>query len=336
MDSAVAAILLRKQGFQVQTLFVRMTGSSRERAAQESAARISEKLGLPFHTQDMQETFQREVVDYFFKTYESGMTPNPCVICNPLVKLKAALEVAERLEADHIATGHYARIRINSQGQPFLLSAVDASKDQSYFLHQTARDSLKRLVLPLGGLLKETVRMIAEEYEIEGLVQEESQDICFLSGDYKMHLKQYAKDMEKPGPIKTSDGKLKGMHRGLSRYTIGQRRGLGIPDKTPYYVVRMEPSTNTLVIGKKEELFQESCRVKKVNWLVDPSRVFSYAVRVKLRSRHKPVRARLEPGHDESGELIIHFEAPQRAVTPGQFAVLYKEALVLGGGVICR
>ncbi len=336
VDSAVAALLLRQQGYQVHGLFIKMTGSSREMAALNSAENLSKSLEMPLHSVDTKDTFQKEVIEYFFRTYESGLTPNPCVICNPSVKLKAAINTANRLGINRIATGHYARVRCTGRGKHFLLKALDEKKDQSYFLHRVGPKVLERLLLPLGGLTRQAVEKMAKERGLEGMVQKESQDICFLAGDYKLHLERYTENRDRPGPISTTDGRLVGRHLGLSRYTIGQRRGLGIPDKTPYYVVRIDPSSNTLIIGKKEELFQAECQVCDLHWFVDASKIISSTVSVKLRSRHKPVRARIKPVSNADGRVIVYFREPQRAITPGQFAVFYRKSLVLGGGVICR
>ncbi len=332
----MTALLLRDRGMEVHTLFIRMTGSRTEELALESAAGISQTIGGPFHVSDMQGPFRKKVMEYFFRTYEAGLTPNPCVICNPVIKLEALLQTADALGIDLVATGHYARVVKKACGEHLLSKAADESKDQSYFLHRADSRVLERLLLPLGDLTRQEVEAMAREEGLSGLIQKESQDVCFLQGSYRNWLHNIPENLRVPGPIKTADGTIKGEHRGLCCYTIGQRRGLGIPDRTPYYVIRIEPDYNTLVIGKKEELFRETCRVENVHWLARPSEFLSSTIEVKLRSRQEAVRARITRSSHGDSCVTVEFEEPQRAVTPGQFAVFYKGRLVLGGGVICR
>ncbi len=338
VDSAICAHLLKRQGYHVHGLFIKMTDRSQEEASLSSARKIAKALSISFSVIDKTQAFRRTVIDYFLNTYQTGLTPNPCVVCNPAIKFATLIEVSRGLGIETLATGHYARVKTSKKGKTFLLKGLDKAKDQSYFLHRLDKDLLKRLKFPLGLLSRKRVEKIAAEIGIKSLIQQESQDVCFLRGDYRQYLRRaLGTKFERPGPIKTADGTTKGYHNGLSGFTIGQRRGLGIPDARPFYVVRLEPATNTLVIGKEEELFTSRCKVKEINWLVEPSEKMLVSIQVKLRSRHVPANANLKLYTSSGGrEGVVYFMKPQRAVTPGQFAVFYKGPLVLGGGTVCR
>ncbi len=338
VDSAVAAFLLHRQGYRVHCMFIKMTGTRQEEAALSSARKISESFGLPFYVVDRQDAFKRTVIEYFTETYQQGLTPNPCVVCNPEIKFGAMAETANRLGIRFLASGHYARIKKNKTGHVFLLKALDEKKDQSYFLHRLKPKQLRTIIMPLGTITRKEVEKIAEEIGIASLIQKESQDVCFLRGDYREFIRHgIDKAVSRPGFIKTTNGTIKGRHKGLFDFTIGQRRGLAIPDATPYYVIRLDVETNTLVIGKEDELFTTSCRITQINWLFRPSKkMLKKNVYVKLRSRHRASRAIVSLDSTDSSRGTIDFLEPQRAVTPGQFAVFYSGPLVIGGGTVCK
>ncbi|RUM87630.1 MAG: tRNA 2-thiouridine(34) synthase MnmA, partial [Thermodesulfatator sp.] len=293
VDSSVAAFILKEQGLDVHGLFVRMTCTSQEKESLGCADKIAQFLKIPLVVVDWSKIFRKKVIDRFISTYLAGRTPNPCVMCNPQVKFQALIKESEKLGIPFVSTGHYSRIKQCASNQTFLLRARDPGKDQSYFLHQLDKQVISRLILPLGNFSRIEVEKMASRIGITDLVQQESQDVCFLKGDYRRFLRQMDSFKQVPGPIKTTRGTVKGQHHGLADYTIGQRKGIGIPDKSPYYVVALDPSKNTLVIGKDEELFKGHCMVEKINWLVEPKTSLLSNVSVKLRSRHKAVAARI-------------------------------------------
>ncbi len=333
IDSSVTAYILLKQGFDVQGLFLRMTGLPQEEKALERTLRILDHLGIRLYVEDVRDKFKRSVIDYFEKSYLSGLTPNCCCICNLTVKVQTGLGFLERLGMDILATGHYARIR--KEERPLLLSGRDPKKDQSYFLHQLGTRALERMILPLGGMFKEDVKKLAENVGLSRLVESESQDICFFKGDYRTYLKKRSKVFSQPGPIVTIDGQLVGTHQGVCGYTVGQRRGLGISDAAPFYVVEIKARENVIVVGKKKDLLKKEAFVEDINWIVEPEAYPSLRFYVKIRSRHKAAPATLTFLGRDKTRVKVQFDEAQRAITPGQFAVFYAGQVVVGGGRIC-
>ncbi|NPA95321.1 MAG: tRNA 2-thiouridine(34) synthase MnmA [Thermodesulfobacteria bacterium] len=333
VDSTVTAHLLKSQGLEVQGLFLKMTLIPQEEAALEAARALFHRLGLELIVKDVSERFRQEIVDYFLRSYMSGQTPNCCCICNWEIKMKTALEVADSLGIPFVATGHYARVLHCKR--PLLLRGQDMGKDQSYFLHRIEADALKRLILPLGGMTKSQVKGVAKGLGLSAFIHEESQDICFFKGDYRNFLKQRLPELQREGKIVSLQGKVLGTHGGVGSFTVGQRRGLGIPDATPYYVVEIRADENVVVVGKERDLLRRTFEVQDINWIVEPRILSSMACRVKIRSRHVAAPATLEPLDRAYSRVKVSFETPQKAVTPGQFAVFYKGKAVLGGGRIC-
>lgn len=334
VDSSVAAATLLEASWHIEGLFLKfgpevMTGASRR-----AAAAVADHLGVPLHVLDLEKVFAAEVRDYFLRTYAQGLTPNPCVVCNREIKFHFGIREANRLGLAHFATGHYARTEPSRlDNYPALRRGLDARKDQSYFLNQIPSHCLSRFIFPLGHTTKPEVRKQARRLGLSGLIQAESQEICFLRGDYRSFLRAESPDLGRPGEIVTLDGKIVGHHQGLHAYTIGQRRGLGLQDLTPYYVLALDTKKNRLVIGKKKDLKKENCLVADVNWLVARETALASACTVQIRYRHQGAQAHLtRNGHEE---IRVHFATPQRAITPGQFAVFYRGDRVLGGGVIC-
>ncbi len=331
VDSSVSAYLLKNMGLSVKALFLRLTGTKGEESALIASKKICSFLDIDLIIKDKRNEFKEKIISYFERSYFSGKTPNCCVLCNPYIKIRTAFKVADSLDMNFIATGHYVRL-INGKF-PVLLRAKDRRKDQSYFLHRIKREHIKRLIFPLGNYLKDEIKRISKKIGIERFIQEESQDICFFKGDYREFLKKRLSPKMSPGPIVTRSGKILGEHKGLYNYTIGQRRGLGIPDKTPYYVLSIDIKKNQLIVGKKEELLAKDLLVKDINWLIEPSVLKNNIFQVKIRSRHKDALSKLEilPGN----KARVTFFEPQMAVTPGQFAVFYKKNCLVGGGEIC-
>lgn len=343
IDSSVAALLLRES-------WPRMVGASHiiwpgsRCCSVEVLARaraVCRRLDVPYYQLDMQPEFAEWVVEDFVATYLAGRTPNPCLRCNRYVRFdRFYARLRERLTADGLlargeelalATGHYARVRRAEDGW-VLEKGRDPAKDQSYMLHQVRREMLPRLVLPLGELLKSEVTRQAAEAGLDYSAVKESQDACFVDGDYAEFIRSRTGRAEllSPGPIVDAAGKVLGRHRGVLAYTVGQRQGLGLSDG-PWYVARIEPEANRLVVGRREEVERSAFEVEEVNWLVEPPAA-ALRCEVKVRYRSGEVPARVEPQPGEARARVI-LERPE-IITPGQSAVFYQGERVLGGGVM--
>ena len=340
VDSAVAVMSLLEQGYHVETLFLKLFDSSESDASCSAAKRLSGKFGVPFHELDYSHRFKREIIDYFIKSYKKGLTPNPCVRCNPAIKIAAGIELIKKTGLSRLATGHYCRIETQEQGT-MLCRGLDTGKDQSYFLHGVSKEFLPQLLFPLGTMLKSDVREKAASAGIRNLVQKESQDVCFLPGDYRQFLEKQGVSFSGSGPMVDMSGNIVGSHRGLHNYTVGQRRGLGLPGPEPSYVIRLDMENNRLVVGHESCLYSSFACLKRVNWLVLPEHIDSSSAEdgvltfycdVKIRYRHRAVPAEVTVS---GSDVRVNFHEPQRAVTPGQFAVFYQGDVVIGGGEIC-
>ena len=335
VDSLVSAFLLRSAGHEVIGLHF-LTGfenTPSAEAAEHPVHRIGVQLGIPIHVVDLADVFRQSVVAYFTAAYRAGRTPNPCLFCNPLIKFDHLWSHAARHGADFLATGHYARIRQSPDGRLHLLRGADPLKDQSYFLARLRPSQLARTNFPLGDLHKEDTHRLAAVHGLRPVSPDESQDVCFIrEQSYGRFLEDHAGLAPSPGPIVDTDGREIGRHQGLHLFTVGQRRGIDCPAAAPYYVVRIEPENNRLVVGFKEALTRRECEVEALNWINPPAR-FPAEVRVKIRYRHPAAAATLNP--TASGQrVVIRFNTPQKAVAPGQGAVFYDGAEVLGAGWI--
>jgi tRNA-specific 2-thiouridylase len=334
VDSAFAAHDLIQAGWHTGTFFLNILPEGQSGTGLLAAKNVAKHLGIRLHCLNEAERFENEVISYFSRSYNMGLTPNPCVICNNRIKAVIGLSLADSLGIDYLATGHYAGTKRLSSGQTGLVKAKDLKKDQSYFLHQIPKRAIPRLIFPLGDCTKKDVMKRAAETGLFPLVQKESQEICFLKGNYRTFLEKRGLFNNLPGDIVTVDGKVLGRHAGLYAYTIGQRQGIGIPDETPYYVTALDRKNNRLVVGKEHSLWSEELLVEHVNWLVSPDMALKQPCTVKIRYRHPGGLAKLELL--ESGKVRVRFFSNQWAITPGQFAVFYLDDLVLGGGPICR
>lgn len=335
VDSLIAAHLLKESGHDVFGLHF-LTGFEPHPVSPyepHAVQQIGRQLHMPIRVIDLAEDFKDAVVTYFRSTYLAGRTPNPCLVCNPLIKFGRLLEVAIQLGAQRLATGHYARIQQGLAEAPRLYRGLDDTKDQSYFLARLAPRQLTRAVFPLGAMRKEQVYALARDRGFSPVTSAESQDACFIRHRaYGEFLAREAAVPDRPGPIENRAGVFVGRHRGLHHFTVGQRRGIGCPAAEPYYVIGLDPSSNRLIVGSEGDLYRDVCQVCDVNWIRRPRR-FPVEAAVQIRYRHRAVAARLEMAASEQS-VQVHFASPQKAVTPGQGAVFYHGDEVLGGGWI--
>ncbi len=349
IDSLVAAYLLQEKGhrvvgihfltgFENQPLLSKPSGRSPDDSADRRLLNhpihhIADQLGIPVEILDCRDTFKKKIVDYFIQTYMAGLTPNPCLVCNAFIKFGTVLEYARELGASRLATGHYIKTLPDAAGNHLLLKGEDPYKDQSYFLAFLSQEQIAAAIFPLGGLTKKAVKSLAKTKGLKPIFRKESQDICFIRGKpYSDFLKQQG-ILQKPGPIVDNHGKHLGEHKGLYRFTIGQRRGINCPAPLPYYVLRLDTDGNRLIVGSKDDLYSNDLMVTDINWI---TKTPSAAVRVytKIRYSHTGASSTLVPVNDRSA--IIKFDEKQSAIAPGQGAVFYQGNEVLGGGWITK
>jgi tRNA-specific 2-thiouridylase len=333
IDSALTAYLLQKEGYRVIGLHADFGFSSE--GVLYFLKEITSSLRIPLEVIPLRETFREKVGNYFISEYGRGRTPNPCVVCNPLIKFGVLCEEGRKRGADFFATGHYARLVEDPWGKGLTIArGWDEQKEQSYFLHRVSKENLKYFLFPMGPLKKGRVREMWKDLGFPFPPKGESQDICFLSGmDYRTFLiREGVQTLTEPGEIVDGKGKKMGVHQGLIAYTVGQRRGLGIPGPEPYYVLRLDTENNRLVIGPNKELESSGCRLTDFHFLMETEEVEKLEVTVQIRYRHRPVRAFLKRVGPR--EFTVRFERPQKAVTPGQAGVVYFKDMIVGGGWI--
>ena len=356
IDSSVVAALLKKQGFTVIGVFMRLISSDSFRKSEKQAKKIAEILKIPFLVLDLRKEFKKRVIDYFIKELKLGRTPNPCVVCNKEIKFGLLLKEAKKRGVDFIATGHYAKKQKTKNKKQKntsqklkviykLLKAEDKNKDQSYFLGTLNQRQLKYLLFPLGDYTKSDVKKMAKDFGIEKLTRPESRDICFIKTTINDFLKKRVR--QKPGKIVDTNKKIIGSHQGLVFYTIGQRKGIGIGAGKPYYVLDKDIKKNLLIVTKKEkDLYKKQLIAKNVNWIFGKPAKLPIKVKAKIRYRHKMAEAILsqntkqksqkyKPKHKNFKDLKVVFKNPQRAITPGQLAVFYQGQELLVSGIIC-
>lgn len=335
VDSSVAAALLKEEGHEVIGLTMRLfaTDCPGGGSAVHDAALVAAHLGIPHHVLDLEQEFRNLIIDDFIAQYRSGRTPNPCVRCNRFVKFGLLLDAAERLGADLLATGHYARIGVDPDGTRHLRVAANLRKDQSYFLHTLTQERLGRVVFPLGDLeSKDEVRSLAHRFGLPVAQKRDSQEVCFIpNDDYVAYLEESGTRADAGGEIVHVDGRLLGRHVGCHRYTIGQRRGLGIAWSEPLYVVAIDAKHKRVVVGEEPHVYADGLQAEEVGWIIAPPGE-EFDASCKIRYRHQPVACRVNLLAE--GVCRVLFREPLKAVTPGQSVVFYREDEVLGGGRI--
>ena len=344
VDSSVAAALLKRDGYEVIGATMEVFPDYEQRSEEEGgccslssiedAKRVAARLDIPHYTLNFKEVFQREVIDDFVEEYSKGRTPNPCIVCNKKIKFKALLDKALQLDCDYIATGHYA-IKEKRDDRFILRRSVDLDKDQTYMLYGFKQNQLTKTLFPLGDYKKEQVRKMAKEIGLRVFNKPDSQEICFVPDDnYQRFLDSNYPDLSMSGPIYYHDGEKIGQHEGLHKYTIGQRRGLGISMNHPVYVIDIDPENNALIIGPRDHLKSNGLIIDNPNWLSIPEIDQELNnILIQIRYNSEPVPGKILPVKDGKKVKAI-FDEPFNAVTPGQSAVFYDSDIVLGGGVI--
>lgn len=325
VDSSVAAALLKKQGFEVSGIFMKLFDSPSFKASEKRARRIAKILGIPFLVLDLRKEFKKKIINYFLSEYEMGRTPNPCVVCNKEIKFGLLLEKAASLKKDFIASGHY----VTKKGDK-LLTANDKNKDQSYFLWKLNQKQLSRIIFPLGSYTKKQIKGLAKELKLPVLSIPESQEICFINKDINIFLKKYLRP--EPGMIINERKEIIGRHKGLCFYTIGQRKGIGLSGG-PYYVSGKDFKKNILIVSRdKKDLEKEGLIAGSVNWISGKKPKFPLKIKARTRYGQKLFPVTVRPF---GKKIKVFFDKPQRAVTPGQSVVFYSGRELLGGGIIC-
>ena len=345
VDSSVAAALLVEQGYEVIGMMMRLwseetiTGRVFNRCCtpdqMADARRIADKLNIPFYVLDTRDVFREKIVDFFIDQHKQGVTPNPCIECNRHIRFDWLQKNALALDAEYLATGHYARVRRNASGTYELLKSIDERKDQSYVLSVMGQHELSHALFPVGDYTKPEVRQLAEKFGLPTASKHDSQDLCFLGdGDYRRFLREHAPEVMAEGPIIKKDGTVVGEHTGLANYTIGQRKGLGLNSPMPLYVIGMNPHHNALIVGTQEELGFTQFTADRVNWMSGQVPRKPFHADVKIRYKARCIPALITPTGADRFQVTL--DEPVRDVTPGQGAVIYDGDLCLGGGIIVR
>lgn len=337
VDSGVSAVLLKQQGYDVIGITMELWKENIEEGCNKlssinDAKKVCDYLEIPHYTLDYKEEFKENVIKDFCNCYAKNKTPNPCIECNKHMKFGAMYRKAQELECDFIATGHYARTQFDEQYQQYVLKKSDSiKKDQSYVLWSIPKELLSKVIFPLESYKnKEELREIAKNHNLPVANKPDSQDICFIpDGNYKNFLETYAKFTPKKGNIVNKEGRVLGKHNGLYYYTIGQRKGLGISNSVPLFVIGFCAERNELIVGEERELYKKEIQANKINWLVN-----EIPADVTAKTRYTAKEAKAKIFIQEDGNVKVIFDEPQRAVTPGQSVVFYKDDVVIGGGKI--
>ena len=361
VDSSVTTYLLGEQGYDVMGISLFMWESNQQEhtaccsiRSVEDASETARRLGIEHNVIDVRDQFLRLVIEPFVKGYIAGSTPNPCILCNQHIKFPSLIRAARKQGVKHIATGHYARVekllhaktvasgkKEMKEGKMFALKkGIDRKKDQSYVLYILGQHELKSLVLPLGDQQKDDVRQLARKLHLPAAERSESQEICFIADRNYSHFIEKHIKLAKQGPILDLDGNMLGRHRGVHRYTVGQRKRIGISSKNPLYVIKIDAARNTLYVGPSEEARKSLFTVSTVNWVIPPPSSDHFRATVKVRSTMKDEPATItlhkKSSRDKGNPATVHvnFDTPQWAPAPGQSAVFYNDDTIVGGGII--
>ena len=345
VDSSVAACLLKEQGYDVIGVTMQIwqeedpadveeIGGCCGLSAVDDARRVAWSLGIPYYVMNFRKEFKESVMDYFVDEYLHGHTPNPCIACNRYVKWEALLDRSMEIGADYIATGHYARVMQLPNGRYTIQNSVTAAKDQTYALYNLTQEQLSRTLMPVGAYTKEEIRQIAEEHGLEVAKKKDSMEICFIpDNDYAGFIERNVENVPGPGNFVDKDGNVLGRHKGITHYTVGQRKGLNLAMGRPVFVTEIRPETDEVVIGDNEDVFSDRLICGNVNWMaVDGLHGEEKQVIAKIRYSHKGAPCVIRELED--GRVECRFETPQRAITPGQAVVFYENDYVFGGGTI--
>lgn len=346
VDSSVALLLLREQGYEVIGATMKLwdfsevggdvhkDGRCCSLDSINDAREVCDLIGVPHYLLNFTELFKKTVIENFVSEYLNGRTPNPCVLCNTEIKWEQFLAQAEKLDCDYIATGHYARTGIDKKnGRGYLKRAIDGTRDQAYALWGIDQEALKKTIFPLGEITKKETRVLAEKAGLKTAKTPESMEICFVSDDnYGRFIRQWSGQEIPEGDIVNQKGETVGHHKGLPFYTVGQRKGLGISHPTPLYVTKIDTKNNRIEIGDKEDVKKNNLVISAVNWVSAPPTSEPFNALVQIRYLHKSSAARVTPL--ETGKIKIEFETSQLAITPGQTAVIFDGDTVMAGGII--
>jgi tRNA-specific 2-thiouridylase len=354
VDSSTVAAMLRADGYNVIGLTMQLW-NQRRLAGREGmpesvqgrccslddvydARRVAQQIGIPYYVVNHEERFERDVIRPFVEEYLSGRTPIPCSLCNNHLKFDQLLIVAQQIGAEHVATGHYARVSFDeARGRWLLKRPADHSKDQTYFLFGLTQDQLRRTLFPLGDMTKPEVRELARKHGLALAEKPDSQEICFVpGGDYKRFIDAYLGEQGKSlpdtaGELVTTSGEVIGEHTGIHNFTVGQRKRLGVATGSPLYVIQISGADKQVIVGGEEHLYSKTLRARRVNLISVDDLLEPMRVAVKIRHRHEPASAVMERAKEE---ILVTFDQPQRAITPGQAAVFYDGDIVVGGGWI--
>ena len=343
VDSSVAAKLLTDAGFSCIGCTMKLYDNEDAGIPKantccslddvEDARSVAYRLGMPYYVFNLKDKFAECVIDRFVDAYEHGITPNPCIDCNRYLKFRRLYDRAALMGCDAIATGHYVRIERGENGRYLLKKALDSSKDQSYVLYMLTQEQLAHTRFPLGTLHKTEARELADRLGFFNARKPDSQDICFVpDGDYAAFIRRHTGKADAPGDFVDESGRILGRHKGIAHYTIGQRKGLGIPSNQPLYVKAIDPKSNQVVLSENDALFSQQLTGENFNWIAweAPPRQFRCSAKIRYRQTEQPCEVTVE----ENGSVQVLFDRPQRAITPGQAVVLYDGDTVLGGGTI--
>lgn len=351
VDSSAAAWLLKQEGYEVigvtmqiwqpeSACAIQDNGGCCGLSAVEDARRVAQTIGIPYYVMNFRDVFQRTVIDYFIREYTSGRTPNPCIACNRHVKWEALLRRSMEIGADYIATGHYARKKLLDNGRYVICNSATAAKDQTYALYNLTQEQLAHTLFPDGDYTKPQIREIAEKAGLPVAHKADSQEICFVPDkDYAAFIAQNSAWKDKPGNFVDREGRILGRHKGITHYTIGQRRGLDLPVGKRIFVTDIRPKTNEVVVGEDRDVFADRLTCRDLNWMGIPDLTPGQELEVtaKIRYSHsgeKAVIRRLDQEEGSGGQVECVFRNPVRAITPGQSVVFYRDDYIAGGGII--